>query len=256
VTPIPGKGIARGLVRRVNEVPGLDQGVALLRRALPGDPDFGDPLSTMGSDPAQVVARRAYRIADGRLSLLGELGLAILQVADWAADGSNGTAPREVAIVFTDLVGFSEWALEAGDEQSLELLRRVGVVMQATVESRGGRTVKRLGDGTMAVFSDPVAALAGMREAFEAVGRIRVDDYSPTLRGGLHFGEPRKIGGDYLGVDVTVAARLCDAAEPGEILLSDTVADHIDDPPSRVWQPKPLVRKGTPAGLRVYRLTA
>jgi adenylate cyclase len=257
VTRIPGTGIARQIVRRVNEIPGLDQGVALLRHALPGDPHFGDPLSTMGPDPAQVVARRAYRLADGRLRVLGELGLAVLQVADWAADGAaNPAAPREVAIVFTDLVGFSEWAVGAGDAESLELLRQVGVVTQATVESRGGRVVKRLGDGTMAVFSDPAAALAGARESFGAVNRIRVDGYSPRLRGGLHFGEPRKIGGDYLGVDVTVAARLCDAAAPGEILLSDTVADHIDDPTSRVWQPKPLVRKGTPQELRVYRVKA
>jgi adenylate cyclase len=210
----------------------------------------------MGSDPAQVVARRADRIADGRLSILGERGLACLHVAGWAGDNGMPTAPREVAIVFTDLVGFSEWAVGAGDEESLELLRQVGVVTQATVEERGGRVVKRLGDGTMAVFSDPAAALAGARETFNAVGEIRVDGYSPTLRGGLHFGEPRKIGGDYLGVDVTVAARLCDAAAPGEILLSDAVADHIDDPMSRVWQPKPLVRKGTPEGLRVYRVKA
>jgi class 3 adenylate cyclase len=253
IVTIPGAELARDAARRVNDIRELETSVALLRRLLPGDPDFGDPLSAMGNEPTQLVARRAYQLADGRLRLLGELGLAVLQVADWLNDGTR-SAPQEVAIAFTDLVGFSEWALDAGDERSLELLRRVGVVMTAAVEAREGRIVKRLGDGTMAVFPDAADALESTREAFEALGSISVDGYTPRLRGGIHFGEPWRIGGDYLGVDVTVASRLCDSAAPGEILLSDDVAERIDDVASRVWQPAPLVRKGTPANLRVYRV--
>jgi class 3 adenylate cyclase len=45
--------------------------------------------------------------------------------------------------------------------------------------------------------------------------------YIPRLRTGIHLGRPRKIGGDYFGVDVNIAARLAEAAEPGEILVSD-----------------------------------
>jgi adenylate cyclase len=243
----------RRAARRVNEVRELETSVALLRRLLPGDPEFGDPLSTMGTEPHHAVARRAYQLADGRLSILGELGLAVLQVADWLQDGGRAE-PREVAIVFTDLVGFSEWALGAGDECALDFLRDVGVVVTAAVESHEGRVVKRLGDGTMAVFPHPSQAIEGSRAAFEAVESLRVDGYRARLRGGVHYGEPYRIGGDYLGVDVTVAARLCDAAGPGEILLSEEVAAGIDDPAAPVWHPAPLVRKGTPKGLRIFRV--
>src|SRR3712207_3145241 len=63
---IPGAEVVRRTARRVNEVRQLEETMALMRRLLPGDPDFGDPLSTMGADPANVVARRAYQLADGR----------------------------------------------------------------------------------------------------------------------------------------------------------------------------------------------
>ena len=229
--------------------------MALARRFLPGDPEFGDPLSTMGPQPVQAVARRAYRLADGRFSLLGQMGLAVLQVADWVQDG--GTArPREVAIAFTDLVGFSDWAVQIGDDAALELLRRIGVVMDATVESRNGRVVKRLGDGTMMVFEDADEAVAGTREALEAVAAMKCDGYKPRLRAGVHFGEPTRIGGDYLGVDVTVAARLCEAAAENEILLSNDVAQRIDQDTARVEEPAPVLEKGTPDNLRVFRISA
>jgi adenylate cyclase len=209
----------------------------------------------MGTEPVHAVARRAYQLADGRLSLLGQMGLAVLQVADWVQDG--GTArPEEVTIAFTDLVGFSDWAVDAGDGQALDLLRRVGAVTQATVEARNGRVVKRLGDGTMMVFQSPDEAVAGTQETLDAVAELRCDGYEPQLRAGVHFGEPSRIGGDYLGVDVTVAARLCEAAGDGEILISNDVAERIDEDTARVWQPSPVLEKGTPENLRVFRLSA
>jgi adenylate cyclase len=229
--------------------------MALMRRMLPGDPEFGDPLSTMGPEPVQAVARRAYQLADGRLSLLGEMGLAVLQVADWLQDG-GAARPREVAIAFTDLVGFSDWALYIGDEAALDLLRRVSVVTDACVEARGGRVVKRLGDGAMMVFESADQAIAGTKEALDAVADMRCDGYKPQLRAGVHFGKPTRIGGDYLGVDVTVAARLCEAAGDGEILLSNEVAALIDEETARVWEPDQVLEKGTPDNLRVFRISA
>jgi adenylate cyclase len=244
----------RRTARRVNDVRQLATSVALLRRALPGDPDFGDPLSTDGTEPVQVAARRAYQLADGRLSLLGQMGLAVLQVADWLQDGAR-TQSTEVAIAFTDLVGFSEWAVEIGDEPALELLRRINVIMDATAEVRGGQVVKRLGDGTMAVFESPDAAVEATREALEEVAGMRADGYEPQLRAGVHFGEPTRIGGDYIGVDVTVAARLCESAGASEILISNDVADRLDRAsPVAEWEPGPPVEKGTPEHLRVFRV--
>ena len=57
--------------------------------------------------------------------------------------------------MFTDLVGFSPWSLQVGDEATLKLLRRVSQVVEPPLLEAGGHIVKRMGDGIMAVFSEP-----------------------------------------------------------------------------------------------------
>jgi adenylate cyclase len=73
----------------------------------------------------------------------------------------RGRGDRPLAILFTDLVGFSSWALDTGDANALELLRRVGCAVEDAIEAHEGRVVKRLGDGVMAVFDDAPAGRAG-----------------------------------------------------------------------------------------------
>jgi adenylate cyclase len=75
--------------------------------------------------------------------------------------------------------------------------------------------------------------------------------YRPQLRTGIHLGRPRKVGGDYLGVDVNVAARLCDAARPGEVLVSDRALLKLD-PGSVAAKNRRFRAKGVPRGLAVY----
>src|SRR6185503_17388335 len=62
----------------------------------------------------------------------------------------RGRGEEDVAILFLDLVGFSAWALQAGDEAAVTLLRDFGRITDGAVVERGGRVVKRLGDGAMA----------------------------------------------------------------------------------------------------------
>src|SRR3954470_18910269 len=224
------------------------------REVLPGDPGFGDPMSTTGSDPTRVLARRAWSSNESRWGALSELGLAVLQVADWAgADLRPGQSGTEVAILFTDLVGFSSWALSVGDEDSLEALRQIDAVITAVVEEHEGDVVKRLGDGTMAVFADAGSALTAAEAGLAEVGKLRCNGYEPQMRAGLHFGTPQPIGIDYLGVDVNIAARLCEAAQPNEVLLSDAVRSHLHE---RKGLSRPPRREldGVPKGLEIYSL--
>src|SRR5688572_16087395 len=109
----------------------------------------------------------------------------------------RGHGDREVTILFTDLVEFSSWTLEAGDDAAIELLRKVGLAVEAPVRAHGGRVVKRLGDGLMAVFDgDPGAAVEAACRARAAVEEIEVDGHRPQLRAGVHVGRPRRLGGD------------------------------------------------------------
>jgi class 3 adenylate cyclase len=68
-----------------------------------------------------------------------------------------------------------------------------------------------------------------VQEGRENLAKVECDGYEPKLRAGLHHGKPRKIGGDYLGVDVNIAARLAENAGPDEILVSQRVLDQLGE---------------------------
>ena len=224
-----------------------------VRERLPGDSELGDALSTAGDDPSLVLARRLSELGNERPSATRELGLGALQVWQALSEAQGrGRGQRDVAILFTDLVEFSAWALEVGDDQALELLRRVGACEDAAVTAHGGRVVKRLGDGMMAAFSDAESAVRAACEAREKVATVEGDGYRAQLRAGIHLGRPRKIGGDYLGVDVNVAARVASAAKPGEILVSSAACEKLNDDAFTLKRKRRFKAKGTPKELDVF----
>ncbi len=235
--------------------PRLMQAMKIARKLLPGDSRYGDPLSTVGSEPRQIMARRLSDLAAERPSILKEVGLGALQV--WEAVADVGGQKREgepLAIAFTDLVGFSAWALEAGDDTALELLREVADAIEPPVARRGGEVVKRLGDGMMAVFTDPAAAVDAVLEARERLDDVDVDGYRPRMRAGIHVGTPRRLGDDYLGVDVNVAARVAEHASANELLISGQALEALE-PDSVAAKKKLLFRaKGVPSDVTVYSI--
>lgn len=228
-----------------------------LRRRLPGDERFGDPLSTAGVTPVKVIARGVSTFPPERDSVARELSLAGLQL--WQSLSSKATGrgrgDPEIALLFTDLVGFSSWALKAGDAATLELLREVGNAVENSVQAHEGRIVKRLGDGLMATFLTAQAALDGALDAQDAVGEIEVDGYRPRVRAGIHWGRPRKLGGDYLGVDVNISARVADAAKADQVLVSDRMLERINLDGVHTGRFKRLRAQGTPPDLHVVAVS-
>jgi adenylate cyclase len=242
----------RAAVTRLDSEPALLSAARGIRRRLPGDEKFGDPLSTAGRTPVEVIARSFSALQPGRQSVAKELGLSALQVWQSVSEATGrGRGELEMALLFTDLVGFSEWALQAGDAAVLELLREVGTEVEAVIAQHEGRIVKRLGDGLMASFLDGQEAVEAALGAQEAVREIEVDGYSPRMRAGVHWGRPRKLGGDFLGVDVNVAARVTEAAKAGQVLVSDALLAKLDGDGVRAGRAKRLRADGTPSGLRV-----
>jgi class 3 adenylate cyclase len=142
--------------------------------------------------------------------------------------------------------------LDAGDDAALELLRQVGAAEDAAVTAHGGKVVKRLGDGMMAAFSDPGSAVLAALDALAKVDAIQLDDYRPELRAGVHLGRPRKVGGDYLGVDVNVAARVAAAAHAGEVLVSGSACEKLDDGRFTLKRRRRFKAKGAPKELEVF----
>jgi adenylate cyclase len=240
--------------RKISTDPRLISAARALRKALPGDSSFGDdPLSTAGEKGSQQLGRRLSEATAEKPSVLREAGLTALQV--WDALGSGaGRIPvkADLTILFTDLVEFSNWSMKAGDEAAVELLRKVSQAIEPPVGENTGKVVKRLGDGMMAVFASSADALAAVTDAQERLKKIEVAGYRPVLRAGMHVGRPERVGDDYFGVDVNIAARVAEAASADEILISDRVLAELD--PARVTTKRKLLfrAKGVPTEVKVY----
>src|SRR4051794_136977 len=223
-----------------------------LREVLPGDSRFGDTLSAGGEAQSQAVARRIAELSEERPSLLREAGLSALQVWDALTEGPARRGEKELVIAFTDLVDFSNWAMRAGDEAALDLLRGVGDAIEPPVGANGGEVVKRLGDGMMAAFDEPQEAFDAVVEARERLAAVEAPGYRPKIRAGMHLGQPQRIGGDYLGVDVNIAARITEGAKADELLVSESTLARLDTEDMRVRRKRFFRGKGVPQSVAIY----
>jgi class 3 adenylate cyclase len=251
-------------LRNTNNSPGVVALIRRWRRVLPGDPEFGDPLSTAGEGGPRAAARAASRLLGDRDAASREVSLGALQVWQALTEAvSRHPANPEVTLVFTDLVGFSSWSLRAGDDAALTLLRRTAQAVEPPLLDAGGHIVKRMGDGIMAVFRDPIVAVRAVLAAKEALKSVEVEGYTPRMRVGIHTGRPQRLAADWLGVDVNIAARVMERAAKGGIMVSGSTLDHI--PQTELDALGVVARRtrrpvfaskvtGIPADLAIYRL--
>lgn len=246
----------RRTAHRIDTSPALLAAARRVRSRLPGDERFGDPLSTAGLTAVEVVGRGVSALNPERESLLQEVGLTGLQLWQSLSEAAGrGRGDIEIALLFTDLVGFSSWALDAGDEATLALLREVGRTVEAAIHANQGRIVKRLGDGVMATFLDAQHAVDAALDAQAALRNVEVDGYHPRMRAGVHWGCPRKLGGDYLGVDVNIAARVADAAKAEQLMVSDVTLQRIDLDGLELGRRKRLRSDGAPRDMHIVRVS-
>ncbi len=245
--------VVRQAAVRLDTQPALLAGVRRLRQRLPGDPRLRSALHR-GPTPVALVALGVSAMQPERDSLVQELGFTGLQLWQSLSEATGrGRGDVEMALLFTDLQGFSSWALQAGDAATLELLREVGIAKESAVLAHGGRIVKRLGDGLMASF---LTAEAAVQAALRAPAALReVEDYRPKMRAGVHWGRPRRLGGDFLGVDVNIAARVGDAAKADQVLVSDTACERLDSEAHKFGRRKRLRAVGTPRELHVVAVS-
>jgi adenylate cyclase len=118
--------------RRINRDPRLLGIVRSLRKVLPGDDRVADPNALAAKDQPRAVSKLLAEISTDRPGALGEAGLGALQVWQSISEAQGrGRGSTDLAVAFTDLVDFSEWALEAGDEAAIDLLRDVSVAARS-----------------------------------------------------------------------------------------------------------------------------
>ena len=119
-------------------------------------------------------------------------------------------------ILFTDIVGSTARAAELGDTAWSEVLAQHEESVRGELERTHGREVKNTGDGVLAIFEGPGAAL---RCAVDI--RSAASQQGLQIRAGVHVGEVESTGDDIRGIAVHEAARVMAAAPPDEIWLSE-----------------------------------
>ena len=191
--------------------------------------DFRDqgtgPLLT-NTPTIDVVERLLERAVEQRPSLLSRLGLSTIQALATSTEeaATEGGVSTSLVVVFTDLEGFTRYTQQQGDEAASELLVRHHRTVGPIVRSRGGRTVKRLGDGLLLTFPEPEAAALCCLELVEA-------EPSPLrLRAGIHLGDVLVTRDDVIGHVVNVAARVCESARGSEVLATTDVRSAVRGP--------------------------
>jgi class 3 adenylate cyclase/DNA-binding SARP family transcriptional activator/tetratricopeptide (TPR) repeat protein len=139
--------------------------------------------------------------------------------------GSPAALAGVVTFLFSDLAGSTELLQTLGDDAADTLHRRYFTVLRQALASHGGTEVKSLGDGLMAAFASPLAAVSAAVAMQEAMARENaVRGTALSVRVGLHAGEAIGEGDDWFGTPVVVAQRLCDRARGGQVLASALLA--------------------------------
>ncbi len=167
-------------------------------------------------------------------------------------------APRTVtgAVVFTDLVGFTEFTALEGDDRAFELLAAQERIVRARL-TPGARIVKELGDGLFLWFPGAREALCVALELQHDYETASDETGLPLwARVGIHWGRQRPRGEDLVGHDVNVAARIMQAAGPGEVLASASTAARAGDTLGdwTIEQIGPVVMKGIQEPIPLVRL--
>jgi class 3 adenylate cyclase len=140
-----------------------------------------------------------------------------------------------ITILFTDLVDSTEVMERAGEDDGRELLSRYLSRLREISHAYVGQEVKNFGDGIEVAFSSVIAALDAATTMQRTVHwENRRAPLPIGLRIGLNVCEASIAEGDYWGLSVVVAKRLCDLAEAGEILASGIVREMVSD--HREWR--------------------
>jgi class 3 adenylate cyclase len=129
-------------------------------------------------------------------------------------------------ILFTDLEGSTGLTQRLGDAKAMEILRLHDKIVRDAIAGSGGSEVKHTGDGVMASYR---SVAGGIQSAVEMQRQLAAaadgNGALQRVRVGVSAGEPVTERDDLFGAAVQLAARLCQKAEPGTILVSSGVHD-------------------------------
>lgn len=163
----------------------------------------------------------------------------------------------EGAVVFTDIVSFTEFNAVEGDEAANELLSAQEMIVNQFLPA-GSWLVKELGDGLMLWFPSADAALATCLRLMQRFEEYSLETLQPLwVRMGIHWGRQTRRRADLIGHDVNLAARIANEAGATELLLSEATLAELREPSAASFEELgPVIMKGIPDPVRLFRAVA
>ncbi|MGC1805067.1 MAG: adenylate/guanylate cyclase domain-containing protein, partial [Mycobacterium sp.] len=163
--------------------------------------------------------------------------------------GGFGAERVLTTIMFTDIVGSTERAAVLGDGRWRDLLDNHDTMVRHELERFGGFEVNTAGDGFVASFPSPSAAIACADSLVDAIRVLGIE-----IRVGIHAGEVEVRGDDVAGMAVHIGARVASLAGPREVLVSSTVRDIVTGSRHRFADRGEHDLKGVPGRWRLCAL--
>jgi predicted ATPase/class 3 adenylate cyclase len=143
-------------------------------------------------------------------------------------DSSPPLPSGTVTFLFTDIEGSTRLLQRLGPRYD-QLLDRHRRLIRETVAAEGGHEVNTEGDAFFIVFASAVRAVIAAVSAQRALAAVPwPEDAAIRVRMGLHTGEAAPAAGDYVGLDVHRAARICAAAHGGQIVISQSTRSLVE----------------------------
>jgi len=188
---------------------------------------------------------------DDHMFFVGDTDALVDEIEEFLT-GARGGAEGEVmlaAVLFTDIVASTEHQARVGPREWSRLVDHHDAMVRAALAHNRGHEVNTTGDGFLATFE---ATGRAIRCAAEVVTGAK--DMGLDLRVGIHTGEVEVRGDDLGGLAVVIAKRVCDLAEPGQVLVSETVRGHMVGAGIEFDDRDEHELKGVPGTWRLYAL--
>ena len=191
--------------------------------------------------------------ADNAVFLRSAVGPVVVDEIEEFLTGTRVAAHHTrmlTTLVFTDVVGSTDRLAAIGDQAWRTVLDRHDEAVRRQLARFSGHQEKLTGDGILATFDGPARAIRCGTAIRDAARQIGLD-----VRVGIHTGEVERRGTELAGIAVHLACRVCDAAQPGEVLVSRTVVDLVAGSGTTFDDRGEHELKGIPAPWRLFAVT-
>jgi class 3 adenylate cyclase len=183
------------------------------------------PVSGARYTAARLPCARFVELpGDDHLFFVGDHDVILEEIEEFLTGVRPTPEPDRVlaTVLFTDIVGSTERAVELGDRRWQELLESYYALVRHELARFRGREINTAGDGFFATFDGPARAIRCARAISDAVKRLGI-----SVRAGLHTGECEVVDGKVGGIAVHIGARVAATAGAGDVLVSSTVKDLV-----------------------------